>query len=220
MNLNGYRPTHRNKWLLIAEQILSIEELLLFDYYIDQMDFDKRHKNYGHFSIKFQDIAKFFCYKSENSIRNKHKKLVRLGFIYATEEKGLYAIHNPDRYVAQTKKWQGKANDYQTEEDNQSFDKIVQNIAGNIQLNATKLQTIEKKRPNLIKNSNPRSLISSKIQSNVLSDNVESSYTKEAWELERIKDPGLPSWENKLLIDESIRETVLINDEKWYNKLE
>jgi len=200
------------KWEIIKNRILTIEELLLFEYYIDQMDFDKRHKNYGKFTVNFQEISKLFAYKSENSIRNKHKKLIQLKFIYPTQEKGLYAIFNPDRYVAQTNKWQGKVNDFQTEEANQPFDKIVQNIAGNIQPNATKLQTIEKNTTNLIKHDNPRSLVSSKFKSNVLNDGVNYFYTREMWELERIKDTGLPSWENKLLIDESVRKTVLCYD--------
>lgn len=208
MNCNGYRPTFRNKWEIIKNRILTIEELLLFEYYIDQMDFDKRHKNYGKFTVNFQEISKLFAYKAENSIRNKHKKLVRFEFIYQTEEKGLYAIHNPDRYVAQTNKWDGKASDFQTEEANQPFDKIMQNIAGNIQPNATKLQSIEKNTTNLIKHDNPRSLVSSKFKSNVLNDGVNYFYTKEIWELERIKNPGLPSWEDRLLINESVLEST------------
>jgi hypothetical protein len=32
------------------------------------------------------------------------------------------------------------------------------------------------------------------------------AYTREEWEQERIKDSALPSWENKLLIDESLRD--------------
>jgi hypothetical protein len=40
----------------------------------------------------------------------------------------------------------------------------------------------------------------------LLQENSQNTYTREQWELIRIKDPALPSWQNKLLIDESLRD--------------
>lgn len=45
---------------------------------------------------------------------------------------------------------------------------------------------------------------------NNLSDNDRYQYTQSEWAKIRLQDPGLPSWEDKLLIDESVREATPI----------
>jgi len=218
MKLNGYRPTHRNKWLLLANKVLNIGELTLFDYYIDQMDFDKSHQLFGCFIFDLRQAAKVLGYESTNSIRTKHNKLLKLGFIFFTSKKNIFAIHNPDRYIAQTKKWLGKVNDFQKEEDNQPFEVIVKNYANYLQINERKIQLFEKNDTDLLRNNASRSLGSFKVKSNIpLLKQTSSSIntnnpTKEKWEKERLEDPGLPSFEDMLLINESVEEATFVKE--------
>lgn len=187
-NTNGYRPSHRNKWLLLQHKVLTKEELLLFEYYLDQMDFDIRHTQFGTFQIDFAELSKLFGYsvnKSNTSIRPKHNKLLKLGFIHSTTDKSVFSIHNPERYIAQTNKWQGKAEDFRRSEMNQSIETVVRNTASTFQLDENKFQPtktifqpVEKNDNIYLKNYSPRTLGSSKVKSNV-SKQGEESLTEE-----------------------------------------
>jgi hypothetical protein len=162
MKTNGFRPSHRNKWMLLQKKILDPISLLLFEYYLDQMDFDSKHKGYGCFEVSFQDITKLFGYSSTNSIRSRHNKLLKLGMISPTSKKHLFKVHNPERYVASTKKWRGFATDFMQEEKDQAPQKIFQYIGANIQLVEQKVQPIEKNKSNNLNKKSLRHLSSFK----------------------------------------------------------
>src|SRR3989344_7385477 len=96
--LNGYRASHRNKWLLIEYDILSIQELALQEFYADIFDFDPQHRTVGLFPVNFDEIAQVFnC--SSNTVRNWHSKLLQLGLIKKTGGKNLYQLSCYSRYV-------------------------------------------------------------------------------------------------------------------------
>ncbi len=146
IKINGYRLSHRNRWLLLKNKVLTREELFLWEFYLDQMDFDYKHDTYGTFEVDFSLISEMLGYKKSkpnNSIRNKHKKLLKLGFIRKTNQRNIYSIYNPERYISQTSRWKGKPNDYQKDEMNKPISYIIQNIATNIQLNEIKFQNTE-----------------------------------------------------------------------------
>ena len=46
MNFNAYRPSHRNRFLLIEKGVLTKEEFLVFELCIDQMGFDPRNEKH------------------------------------------------------------------------------------------------------------------------------------------------------------------------------
>jgi glutamyl/glutaminyl-tRNA synthetase len=183
----------------------------LFEYYIDSSDFDKKHEKYGTFVLNLPEVAKNLGYSSENSVRVKHKKLLLLGLISETNSKNVYKIKNFDRYVLNK-----GAFEYVKEEKDQKNELILQKIGVEFQQTEGKVQKFENIDQNNLKQVAPKYLSSFKVQSNVIADTNQSylsikedeviSYTREQWELIRIEDSALPSWENKLLIDESLRD--------------
>lgn len=74
--LNGYRPTLRNRWLLVENGALSIQEFVLLEYYADIMDFDHNHPHYGCFQFNPKETAKILNRTSENTIRQWHNSLL------------------------------------------------------------------------------------------------------------------------------------------------
>ncbi|MFH0773625.1 MAG: hypothetical protein V1922_04925 [bacterium] len=137
--LNGYRPSHRNKWLFVKQNILSIQELSLWEYYADIVDFDKRHEKYGLFEVYFDEIS-LLLNKDENTIRNWHNKLLYLGFISITNRKHIFKLSCHERYV-NTGKWEGKAAEYGKKEKDQSIENILESFGTNLQIVKEKLQS-------------------------------------------------------------------------------
>jgi len=98
MKLNGYRASHRNRWLLIKKGVLNPQEFLLLEYYFDSMDFDSRHGNFGAFESYPEEIAKDFNKKAE-TIQDWHNNLLAKGFIQLIDKKRkLFKVKSPERY--------------------------------------------------------------------------------------------------------------------------
>lgn len=174
MKTNGHRPAHRNHLFLLKDKILTKEELFLFEYYINQMDFNISHALFGTFTVDFSSIAELLGYSTLhpcNAVREKHDKLLNLGFIHVTDKKDIFAIHNPKRYIASTKKWQGQAGQFESEERNKELKDFIQNIASNVQLNEQSIHTTEQIvqqseqfTTSQIEEESPRYLVSSKVE--------------------------------------------------------
>ena len=214
MKTNGYRPVHRNRWLLLQSRILNKDELLLLEYYIDQMDFDRRHECYGTFQVDIEYLTRLFGYKvnkSNNSIRKRHNKLIKLGFIFPTRQKNVFGIFNPERYIAQTNKWQGKANEFREKEMNQSLENIIQYIATNVQQFETSFQPTEKSDDNLLKFNPPRTLGSSKVESNGIKQKIESL-------AEEVTRPVKTLLEYKKIYDQGGYTTLTPDDMQWLDE--
>lgn len=143
--LNGWRPTHKNKWLLVSYSILTSMELSLLEFYADIMDFDFKHgEKQGLIEVYYDEIAKFFkC--SENTIRNRHNKLLYLGFINETSRKRIYRLACYERYITPGIQWKGKASKYEELERNQPIEIILQSFGLDLQTIEEKLQNIGKK---------------------------------------------------------------------------
>jgi hypothetical protein len=142
--LNGYRPTHRNRWKLIAGGILTLQHLSLLEYFADIVDFDYKHEKYGLFEIDFYEIKQIFnC--SENTIRGWHKQLLLLGFIEKTTKLHWYKLVCNDSYINQGEK-KGRPDEYAKIEKDQPIEIILQSFGLNLQTIEEKLQQIEKKK--------------------------------------------------------------------------
>lgn len=184
INTNGYRPSHRNRWLLLQHKILTKEELLLFEYYLDQMDFDFRHVQFGTFQVNFSELSQLFGYKvnkSNNSIRSKHNKLLEVGLIYPTRDSNFFAIKNPERYIAETSIWKGKASTFRKNEMDKPTEVVIESMRGQFQSTETefqsietKFQPVEKSKPILLDKLSSRALGSSKVESNLIKESEES----------------------------------------------
>lgn len=140
--LNGYRPSHRNKWLFIKHGILTVQQLELWEYYADIFDFDKRHSKCGLVEVFFDEIAPIFrC--STNTIRGWHNKLLLLGFIRKTSRKHVFQLVCYERFISPGI-WKGKAAEYAEKEKNQPFEIILQSFETNLQTIEENLQQIGK----------------------------------------------------------------------------
>lgn len=126
MKLNGYRVGHRNRWLLIKNGVLNPQEFLLFEYYLDSMDFDSRHSNFGVFESYLDEIAKDFN-KKVDAVQDWHNNLLKKGFIQQIDKKRkLFKVKSPERYGTT---FGCNANDFAKNEKNTpTLDFILQNI--------------------------------------------------------------------------------------------
>lgn len=187
-NANGTRPFHRNDYYLVNEGILNYQEFALFEFLINQMGFDQdKPDSYGIVRIEsYSELALFFGYDSDNSVRDKVKKLIGLGLLMPS---GLrrFRITNHKRYLAKTAKWAGESEDYRMREMNATPSEVLQSIGVKVQSTEGKLQLVEKSSPILLKSSASRYLSSSKVKSNL---SVSVPITRPLAEYEEIKTSG------------------------------
>lgn len=129
MKLNGYRASHRNKWFLITKKILTLQEFLLFEFYLDQMNFDKDNKDkFASFEVYLEEIAPIFN-KSIDTIRLWHNGLLYKNFIKIVDPlRQLFTVKSPLRYVIGLTQWGGESSRYATEEKDQTQEFILKNI--------------------------------------------------------------------------------------------
>lgn len=129
MKFNGYRASHRNKWLLLQNKVLTQDELMLLEFYIDQMDFDGKHKNGGLFEYFPEEIAPIFCKKSTDTIDTWHDGLANKGFIVIADTKRqLWSLFNRDRYINDAN-FMGKASHYAKEEKDSTVENIISQMS-------------------------------------------------------------------------------------------
>lgn len=126
MKISGYRASHRNRWLLLKNGVLTSQEFLLFEYYLDSMDFDPRHSNFGQFVAYPEETASFF-HKGLETVRDWHNSLLNKGFIeVVNRRREIYGIKSPERY---NNSFGGKAPQFVKEEKTTpTLDFILQNI--------------------------------------------------------------------------------------------
>lgn len=165
MKLNGYRPTHRNKWLFLQHGILNVQELAFLEFCADLVDFDKNHENYGLFEIDLVVVTKIFCC-SENTIRNWLKKLLNIGFIKKTEKRGYFRMSCHERYI-NPGRWDGRAPEYAKKEKDQPVAIILQNFGIDLQTIEQKIQSVVENPPNSASEQEPKTLASFKVESTV-----------------------------------------------------
>lgn len=163
MKLNGFRPTHRNKWLFLKEDKISSQALLLLEFYADMMDFDHRHEQYGTLYVDLKEIGGIFR-KSPGAVRVWHNELVEKGFIKKTDKKGIYLVSCHERYVNDGF-WKGKAAQYAKEESKQTVEKILQNFGIGFQNSEQNSRFFEQKTVPKIMPPRSKALGSSKVQS-------------------------------------------------------
>lgn len=166
-NANGTRPIHRNDFYLLSEKVLSRGEFLIYEFLVNQMGFDPKHiERYGVVEIpSFVELASFFGYSSDNSVRSKVARLIKLGLIQRIG-KYTYRVSAYARSIAQTKFWEGESNDYVANEKGREPKHIFQNLGLKTQMVEDSVQLVEDKTPILPEAVEPRYLSSSKVKSN------------------------------------------------------
>lgn len=161
--LNGYRASHRNKWLYIRNGLLSVQELALLEYYADAMDFDRSHPKFSLVEIDFDRIARVFSC-SPNTIRNWHKRLLSVGFIRKTSKLHWFEVVCAPRYI-NPGFWKGEAAQYAEKEKGQPLETILQNFEINLQPIGEKLQPVVNDQEDKAENNPLRVIGSSKYES-------------------------------------------------------
>lgn len=163
IKLNGYRPTHRNKWRFLQLGILKVQELALLEYYADIMGFDKRNSRYGLVLVNFKDIARIFK-KSSGAVWLWHKRLLDVGLVKETTTRGVFSLVCHERYISPGK-WQGRAAEYVSLEKNQPVEIMFQNFEINLQEIKTNFQPVKKDLPILPKKPSSIAIDSSRVES-------------------------------------------------------
>lgn len=220
--MNGFRPLHRNDFILIHLGILSVQAFILFEFYVSVSCFDHKKDEFGTFLVDFGSYAEFFNV-SYNTVKNWHTEIYKAGII---EKVGLntFELTNADRYVAEGL-MMGKAGDFARQEKQQSIATILQSIGVKKQIIETHLQTIATKSNNLLEKSKCKSALSFKVGcglaegeggrevSNKTSNRRTGSHRGHVLGSSESRD-GLPSEEDQLLINESIEEATYIKEVK------
>lgn len=170
-NLNGYRCSHKNKWLFIKYGILSIQELALLEFYADIVDFDKNHTDFGLLKVDFKSIKTIFKCKSENTVRNWHNRLIELGFIISTNQRNILKLTCCERYISPGI-WKGKASDYAKSEKNQPIEIILQNFGIDLQSIEKRLQPVVNIKDKNLKKQSSIAIVSSKDDSSIFPKKV------------------------------------------------
>lgn len=176
---NGYRCSHRNRWLLVAYKKITIQPLMLFDFYIDISDFDHKHTTYGTFQVNYSKIATLF-HCSENTIRNWHNALVKLNLIHPTDEKQIFKLQNPERYIAPGV-WRGQASGYAKEEKNQTVETLLQFMSQNIQIAENNVKPVATNDSHSLKENAIKALGLSKYPSKVVTSNNKFTEEDKEW---------------------------------------
>lgn len=203
--LNGWRPTHKNKWLFIKHDILSLQELALLECYADIFDFDNKHTGYSYFEVYFEEIALIFR-KSENTIRNWHNKLLSLGFIEKTTRIHKYKIKTPERYIT-SGKWKGEADYYAKLEKDQSIEIILSNFGIEYGRDGEKIQPVVKNKAST----------ASKVPSIALGSSKDQSRDKQVTRGLDVKERKSPQeYEEKA--KESQLEGLSADDMQWIDE--
>lgn len=223
MKLNGYRASHRNKWLLIKNRVLSLQEVAYLEFCADIMCFDWKKQEYGTFKTNFKEISNLFDCKSETTVRNWHNKLLRIGFIQSTNQKNVYKLTCHARYITPGF-WKGEASQYAEQEKDQPIEHILQNF-GLILQNIDKTdQLIEKNKQDLISNNTPIAISSSKDNS-IISSSIDSKkvvvikqdVVRSDEEYQKMWDEGNYSMltpEDMKSIDQDLREEIEIESDE------
>lgn len=204
MKLNGYRVTHRNRWLLLQKQILSTQEFLLLEYYLDSMDFDHKHDNYGQFIAYPEVVAEYFK-KGIETVNDWRDGLINKSFIEIVDKKReIYRIKSPERYGIS---FGGKAAQFAKSENlSQTLDNILQNIC----FYPEKAKIIPKKVTSLALDTPSKALGSSKGEL--------SSFPIGSKKVVLIKQDVRTDSEYQRIYEEGHSEGLIPDDMKWIDE--
>lgn len=133
MIINGFRASHRNRWLFVSEGVLTVPEMVLLDFYIDKMNFSAKSEDVGTFDLDFAELE-IYLDRKEKTIRALNKNLLEKGFIkWINPNK--YAVTHWERYILDKKdKTGGLAFKFQKQEYNLPIKSLIQNLGINFQI--------------------------------------------------------------------------------------
>ena len=170
MKLNGYRPSHRNRWKVLKEGILTTQEFLLYEYILDQFDFDPSHEKFGMFELYLDEVSTVFN-KQSGSVRSWLNGLLTKGFVEKTNRKYLFKLISPLKHINPGFQ-KGEAAQFAKLDKDQPIEQILQNMGIKFQSLGKKVQRIEQKREPNLKQDSSRAIGSFKVDSRFSYSNV------------------------------------------------
>lgn len=165
MKLNGFRASHRNKWILVACRLITQQELSLYEYYVDVADFDPRHNVFGCFEDDLYQTANIFQYSSLTSVRSKRNKLVKIGLIRALRKRDWFQIPYYDRFLLSKHERYKKAHEYHSIEKELNIEIILKNYGVKQEFIDEIDQKIDRFHIDHLMNTSPINIVSSKVES-------------------------------------------------------
>lgn len=133
MKTNGFRASHRNRWLFISEGVLTINEMILLDFYIDKINFSPTSEDAGTFDLDYEELD-LFLGKKESTIAALNKSLTDKGFLVKINPYK-FEVTNWRRYFLEEKNNKGGlAFQFQKDETNKPLNVIIRNLGINFQI--------------------------------------------------------------------------------------
>ncbi len=80
--LNGFQKTNRHRFLWLAFEELTQEELILYEFCAAITDWDRKHfDTYGTFKASNQEIAQILRWKADSTVSRYKKILIKKGYL-------------------------------------------------------------------------------------------------------------------------------------------
>lgn len=167
MRLNGYHVAHRCLRLFTYHGVLDSSELDLYRLLIEYTAYDRRQvKKFGKVQITLEEAARYLGYKSISSVSAKLRKLINLGMVKQIA-RGVYGVHDVIIHYNPASPTFGHAKKF-TDHINQNHltdEEIIRLLAPKLQSKDIQLRSPELMSPVFLDYSDPRYLVSSKVES-------------------------------------------------------
>lgn len=199
MITNGFRASHRNRWLMVKEGVLTVPEMVLLDFYIDKMNFSSTSEDVGTFDLDFVELE-IYLDRKEKTIRALNKNLLEKGFIkWINPNK--YAVTHWERYILDKKdKTGGQAFKFQQQEYNLPIESLIQNLGINFQI-------VGKEHEDIAESSTPAIPLSNILSRDSINTNTQNSFLEEKKTTKNIEENRVGTSAGK--VDFSLRRENL-----------
>ena len=129
---NGYRASHRNRWLLKNHLELTDGEFILYELLIDISHFDHPEKKvFGTFNFFPDELEPLLRVKSR-TIKDRFSSLMEKNLVHLVDKnRSLYRISTYSRFSCDKLRG-GKASEFVTQEKDLPVSKIAKNIQANV----------------------------------------------------------------------------------------
>ncbi len=86
--LNGYQKANRHRFLWLAFEMLTQEELVLYEFCVAITDWDRTHLDtYRTFKATNQEIAQILRWKADSTVSRHIRSLIAKGFVAIVGER-------------------------------------------------------------------------------------------------------------------------------------
>lgn len=198
MITNGIRATHRNRWLFLKEKILTINEMMVLDFYIDKINHSATSEFVGTFELNLDEIDEYF-HKKKSTVAVWNQRLIDLGFIKKVGS-NRFEVTNWRRYFLEEKNnTGGLAFKFQKEEYGKSVESLIQELGINFQITG-------KNGKDLTESSTLTApLVLNRLSKDNINTNTQNKIVEEKKTIEKVVDVGVSDSNN---IDKRVKNVA------------